>query len=196
MHVKPLLRSLLCSTLMASDKGLSVHECQTCGELRLGRAEMTCCDNTMEETDATVPYESPDTEHVVQEVFGISATELEICRHIMSMEEATIDDLLGEIHRDRSVVTRHLNHLVDLGIVEKSSQVLSDGGRINVYSPQSEAVIRRCLKLGIYRWCLDAIEVIEGVSEEKIEVMAESMEDDNTGLGKSVVDRLLLRDDT
>lgn len=104
----------------------------------------------MDIIDMSIPTESPDAEEIMRDVFDVSPTELEVCRQVMAAGETTIDELVETVDRDRSVISRHLNHLVDLGVVEKQSRVLQEGGRINVYSPCSEEVVRRQLTIGLY----------------------------------------------
>lgn len=177
-------------------RDLGIYECSTCGDLRLSDVDASCCDGPMDPVETAVPTESPDVEELMRDVFDISPTELEVCRQVMGAGETTIGELVESIDRDRSVVSRHLNHLVELGVVAKRSRVLAEGGRIGVYSPRSEDVVRRQLKLGLYAWCLDAIDLLEDVNEEKIAMMAESAGSDGSTAARSVVDRLLARSDS
>lgn len=157
--------------MTASERELAVYECRSCGEYQLGATAPTCCDEPMAEIDDAAPIESPDEETLMRVVFGISETELEVCRHLMDEGEATVAELTSAVDRDRSVVTRHLNDLVELGVIEKESRVLSDGGRINVYSHRSAEAVRRQFELGLYAWLTDAVGVIDDLSEEKIELL-------------------------
>lgn len=79
----------------------------------------------MNTVETTVPIEPPNVEGIMHDVFDISPTELEVCRQVMAAGETTIGELVETIDRNRSVVSRHLNHLVDLG-VRKESRVLPD----------------------------------------------------------------------
>lgn len=106
----------------------------------------------------------------------------------MAEPEITVNELAEMVERDRSVVTRHLSHLVGLGIVEKRSRVLSDGGRVNVYSHRSVDAVRRQFKLGLYVWMLEAVEVIDDLSEEKISLLVED-ETARTDPSQVIVDR-------
>lgn len=160
---------------------LAVYTCQSCGECQLASAAPTCCAEPMDEIDETVPVESPDESHLMRAVFDISETELEVCRHLMSENELTVDELTGLVDRDRSVVTRHLNHLVELGMVEKHSRVLSNGGRVNVYSHRSADAVRRQFKLGLYTWLTDAVDVVDDLSEDKIERLVGGADEDDRG---------------
>lgn len=103
-----------------SDVELAVYRCESCGNYQLGTAAVRCCGDAMTEVDDTVPIDSPDEEELVQTVFDISETELEVCRCLMAEPEITVEELAEMVDRDRSVVTRHLNHLTNLGLVENS----------------------------------------------------------------------------
>ncbi|WP_049923476.1 MarR family transcriptional regulator [Halopiger djelfimassiliensis] len=175
--------------MASTDVELAVYRCESCGDYRLGTAVMTCCGDAMAEVDDDdVPVGSPDEAKLMQTVFDISETELEVCRCLMAEPEITIKELTEMVDRDRSVVTRHLTHLVDLGLVEKRSRVLSDGGRVNVYSHRSVDAVRRQFKLGLYTWMIDAVDVIDDLSEEKIALLVDG-EDTETNPGQVIVDR-------
>lgn len=193
------------------DEELGAYECRTCGST--GCKETSCCDAQMESVDDSTEFESPDLQDVVGEVFGISSTELEICRLIMDKEKATVTDLYEEFDRDRSVITRHLNHLVEIGVVKKNSRVLEEGGRVNVYLPRSAEEIRRQFRLGLYAWLGEASDLVDDLTKEKLEAMfapadeeisaelqartpaerAEPQTDDDT---EWVIKRLFSRDDS
>ena len=174
--------------MASSDVELSVYRCESCDDYQLGTAEMTCCGESMTEVDDTVPIESPDEGTLMRTVFDISETELEVCRCLMAEPEITVNELTEMVDRDRSVVTRHLNHLVDLGIVEKRSRVLSDGGRVNVYSHRSVDAVRRQFKLGLYAWMTEAVDVIDDLSEEKVSLLVQG-DDPETDREQVIVDR-------
>ncbi|MDJ1434711.1 helix-turn-helix domain-containing protein [Halostagnicola sp. A-GB9-2] len=173
---------------MASECELTVYECPSCDTYQLGSTEMNCCEESMNELDDTVPIEPPDEEQLLRTVFDISETELEVCRHLMSEPEVTIEELADAVDRDRSVVARHINHLVELGMVEKRSRVLSEGGRVNIYSHRSADAVRRQFKLGLYTWMVDAVDVIDDISKEKLELVVQGDEPE-TDQSPVIVDR-------
>lgn len=173
---------------------VNVFECRSCGAFRLACAETICCDEPMEAVADTVPRNTPELEDVMREVFGMAATELDICRCAMAEGDATIEEFAERIDRDRSVIWRHLNHLHDMGLVEKRSCIRSEGGRVDVYSPVSEDMVRRQLKLGLYVWLIDAVDAVDTVSQEKIEAMAEARKPDDDGSGREILSRVFGRD--
>ncbi|SDQ99044.1 HVO_A0114 family putative DNA-binding protein [Natronobacterium texcoconense] len=153
---------------------VAVYRCGSCGDYALGTDESTCCDVEPIAADDTVPIDSPDEAEVMGTVFDVSETELEICRQMMAMEEATIRELTEAVDRDRSVVTRHLDHLVELGVVEKQSRVRSSGGRVNVYTHRPVDAVRRQFKLGLVTWTNEALDLVDDLSAEKAERLVDS----------------------
>ncbi|WP_408960539.1 helix-turn-helix domain-containing protein [Natrinema sp. 74] len=161
---------------MSADRDLDIFECPSCKKVVLNQSE-TCCGEQMNSVDVSPTFNPPDTDSIVSEVFGISGTELVVCRTIMSEEETTVKELASQLDLDQSSINRHLNHLVDLGIVEKQPQVLAEGGRVHIYSPVPIDDVRRQFRIGLYGWGTEAAERIEELSEEKIEAMAEVQTD-------------------
>ncbi|RKD88057.1 helix-turn-helix domain-containing protein [Halopiger aswanensis] len=167
--------------MTASDPDLAVYACRSCGEYQFASAPPTCCGDPMTAVDDSVPVESPDEALLMRAVFDISETELEVCRHLMSEGELTVKELTDLVDRDRSVVTRHLNHLSELGMIEKRSRVLADGGRVNVYAHRSAEAVRRQFKLGLYAWMTEAADIVDDLSEDKIERLVAGESDPDSG---------------
>lgn len=113
--------------------------------------------------------EPPTTETLLRTVFGMSTTELEVCLCAMESGEATAAGLAEELGVDRSLVSRHLNHLAELGVLEKGRRVLREGGHVNVYTPVDVEEVRRRLELGLSVWTRDAVRLIDDVGKEKVE---------------------------
>lgn len=180
--------------MASSEREFDVYECQSCGNLRLGQPETNCCNESMAAVDTSGLIDPPERESILGEVFGMSSTERDVCHCVMEAGEATVQEIAGQLDRDRSVITRHLDDLVELGVVEKDSRTLSEGGRINVYSSNSIETVRRKFKLGLYSWLIDAENLVDEVTQEKIEAMAQpqtEMEADDAD--RSVIRRLLDR---
>ena len=72
-------------------------------------------------------------------------------------------------------------HLVELGMVEKRSRVFSNGGRVNIYTHRSAEAVRRQFKLGLYTWTTDAVDVIDDLSEDKIQRLVRGRDDGDRG---------------
>lgn len=165
--------------MASTEQTVTAYECSSCRRKAFQKEEY-CCGTEMKAIDTTTVFESAEIEQVVQEVFKISSTELAICHTIMATDETTIKELSRQIECDRSVINRHLNHLTELGLVEKRSESLPEGGRVNVYSPCAIDDIRQQFRLGLYAWMAEATDLIDELSQEKIRAMAEQADGEAT----------------
>jgi predicted transcriptional regulator len=153
----------------------SLLECDSCGNLGIGEGEVVCCDQPMSRVGGDQDGVSePSIEHLMQTVFGMSESELDICLCVMAAGEQTVSDLAATVDYDRSVVSRHLNHLADLGVVEKQRRLLKQGGHVYVYAPTEPATVRRSLKGAFLTWAQEAVTRIDSLSKDKVAAMVES----------------------
>jgi predicted transcriptional regulator len=153
---------------------LTIMECPDCETIMLGGADdrSRCCDEQLRPIETgNVEIEPPALEDLLGMVFGMNETELDVCLCVMDVGEATTSEIAAELEVDRSHVSRHLNHLVDLGVLEKRQRLLEAGGRVNVYTPASLETVRRNFTLGLVAWFDEAVDVIEGMSREKVEAI-------------------------
>lgn len=151
----------------------SVFVCDACDNVAVGTEPPRCCGSQMsdESTDAP-PVNSPELDRLLKHVFDMSSTELDVCLCVMEAEESTVADVASDLDVDRSLVSRHLNHLADLGVVEKSRRIRQEGGHVHVYRPVGEETVKRRLKTELYRWLDEAVTVVDDLSREKVEAIA------------------------
>lgn len=147
--------------------------CDRCGSIALARDAITCCDRPMDPVPTPESVASPGLEEVLQVVFGMSTSELDVCLCVMAGEGLTVKELASETGYDRSVIARHLGHLVDLGVLEKRRRLLERGGQVYVYSPRSAESVRRSLQEGFLGWTAAASTGIDGLTREKIEAIVD-----------------------
>lgn len=155
---------------------LELVRCPDCDAISLRTAgdDSPCCERPVERLDPdAVPIESPALEDILGVVFGMTGTELDVCMCVMEGGEVTTSEIAERIGVDRSHVSRHLNHLVDLGVLEKQERLLERGGRVHVYSPADLETVRRNFTLGLFAWWADAVEEVEEISREKVEAITE-----------------------
>ena len=153
---------------------LTIMECPDCEAITLGVADdrSQCCERRPRPVETgNLEIEAPALEDLLGMVFGMNETELDVCLCVMDVGEATTSDIAAELDVDRSHVSRHLNHLVDLGVLKKRERLLEGGGRVNVYTPASLETVRRHFTLGLVAWFTEAVDVIEGLSREKVEAI-------------------------
>jgi predicted transcriptional regulator len=155
-------------------------ECESCGNLGLGvgGGEISCCDRPMRPVDAsaddpTTAVSDPTLDDLLRTVFDMSDTELEICLCVMEGGELTVAELAAEVDYDRSVVTRHLNHLADLAVVEKRRQLLERGGQVYVYAPVAPETVRDSFGRLFLQWVREASKQLDGLRREKVEAIVE-----------------------
>lgn len=156
-----------------AERTVDVYRCRACGEIHVGTRRVRCCDRPMEHDRSVPEVEAPTTETLLRTVFGMSTTELEVCLCAMESGEATASGLAEELSVDRSLVSRHLNHLADLGVLEKGRRVLRNGGHVNVYTPVGVEEVRRRLELGLSVWVAEATRLVDEISKEKVERIVE-----------------------
>lgn len=180
-----------------TEQDVELYECPSCG--RLGRQKgAICCGEPREPVDATVTYKPPEAEAVVKEVFDHSSTDLAICSVLMAEDEATIKALATQLSLNRSTITRRLNHLLELGVVEKEVRNLREGGQVNVYATVPIDDIHRTFQLGLYTWLNDAEELLDELHQERLERMIENADvevadESDTGADRGESDSVISR---
>ena len=150
------------------NREVRIYHCPSCGGIKPNK-EATCCGEEMEEIKTTAVFESPELEDVAEQVFGAPAMELEICDVLMAEGEASVSALTEQFACNRSTIYRHLNHLVERGMVTKRSEQLADGGRVHVYSCVPPDEMRRKLTASLYLWVDETLEGIDDRMQAKVE---------------------------
>jgi predicted transcriptional regulator len=156
-----------------TDRGTDVFQCRSCGNVGIGQGEIGCCDEPMTPVDTVEDPEpavdQPSLDDLLQTVFDMSDTELDICLCVMEAGELTASDLAEQIDYDRSVVARHLNHLAEMGVVEKRRKILEQGGHVYVYTPNAPETVRQNLQELFLVWVQEAAVQLDALRREKVE---------------------------
>lgn len=153
----------------------TLFECNSCGNLGIGQDEMICCDEAMKRvSDENIGVSEPSLDQLMRTVFDMSKTELDICLCVMEGGEQTVAELTEQIDYDQSVVSRHLNHLADLGVIDKRRRILKEGGQVYVYTPNDPAVVKRNLLGAFTLWVQESTSLIDSLSRQKVEAMVET----------------------
>jgi predicted transcriptional regulator len=144
-----------------SREATDVFECGTCGNVGIGDGDIGCCGGTMEPTgresgDEDTGPSGPSLDELLRTVFDMSDTELDICLCVMEGGDLTVEELAEQTGYDRSNVSRHLNHLADLGVVEKRRRLLRQGGHEYVYVPEDVETVRESLGRQFAVWVAGA----------------------------------------
>jgi predicted transcriptional regulator len=151
-------------------------ECDACGNLGLGDGEVRCCDRAMRPVEEAVPgaVEAPSLDGLLTTVFDMSEAGLDVCLCLMEGGEGTAAELAEQTDYDRSVVSRHLNHLADLGVLEKQRRLLKQGGHVYVYAPNEAPEVRESFRRAFLGWVAAAGAEIDELGREKVEAIVES----------------------
>lgn len=128
----------------------------------------------MESVDLTADgVKRPELEGLLRFVFGMSLSELDVCLCVMEVGETTIREVAERLDVDRSLVSRHLNHLVEVGVLEKRRRIRKGGGHVYLFTPNSVEEVRQGFKLGLYAWMEEALQQVDTLSREKVESMVD-----------------------
>lgn len=163
---------------MARSEPPNLARCPDCDTVAIGSHGVECCDREMERLSGTQPPIEPAVEVLLETVFGIGETELDVCLCVMEHDGVTVAELADRLEFDRSVIARHLVDLVEIGVVERERRLLRQGGHVYVYTPVPEQVVRERLLSGFAGWVEDAVAELDAISREKIEAIPDR---DRTG---------------
>jgi predicted transcriptional regulator len=163
----------------AAGEGSShVLRCDACGDVVLSMEATTpkvCCGEEMQSVSepptGRSQVESNDPKRVLESVFGIGKTAVEICFRVLHDNEATAGEIAEATGLDQSGVSRHLNHLHELGLVDKSVKNLSDGGSVNVYTAPSSERVQQQPQLLLFYWAADALGILQALNREKLDLL-------------------------
>jgi len=153
-----------------------LYECPDCDNvvLALGRDEppMSCHDRPMERvTDVEMSVQPPDVEQVLLQAFGLPKAGLDICLCVIGEGPLSANEVADSLGYDRSTVTRYLNKLVELGLLQRSELNREGGGVVNVYHSVDLERMRRETLIGFYVWAGEAAALIEDANVTKREYL-------------------------
>lgn len=151
----------------------TVYSCSSCGNFGIGDQNLSCCEDGLEPVTTPSAISSPTLDELLRVVFDISDTQLEVCLCVMEGGELTVQELADKIGYDRSVISRHLNHLVELNVLNKHRRLLDQGGYVYVYTPVEPEMIRHQFRVEFIRWVSQAQVLIEDLQREKVEMVVE-----------------------
>ena len=106
--------------------------------------------------------EEPNFRDVLTCVFGIQRHEARTYQVLLDNPGSTVEELAGELDRDRSNVNRSLSTLREKGLAQRQRRLLDGGGHVYQYSatPLSEA--RELLRETLEAWTATVDERIDG----------------------------------
>ncbi|MFB6297875.1 MAG: helix-turn-helix domain-containing protein [Salinirussus sp.] len=162
-----------------SSSRYDIFECPDCDNvvLALGRDDppMACHDQPMQRvTDPEIGVRPPDVREVLLDAFGLPKPGLDICLCVIGEGPLSASDVAETLGYDRSTVTRYLNELVDLGLLQRSALNREAGGVVNVYHSVDLERMRRETLVGFYVWAGEAAALIEDANLTKQDYLADN----------------------
>jgi predicted transcriptional regulator len=133
---------------------------------------MSCHDQPMERvTDLEMSVKLPDVRQVLLQAFGLPKAGLDICLCVIGEGPLSASEVAEQLGYDRSTVTRYLNKLVELGLLQRSELNREGGGVVNVYHSVDLERMRRETLIGFYVWAGEAASLIEEANLTKQEYL-------------------------
>jgi predicted transcriptional regulator len=162
-----------------SSSRYDVFECSDCDNvvLALGRDDppMSCHGEPMERvTDLEMSVKPPDVKEVLLNAFGLPKAGLDICLCVIGEGPLSAGEVAETLGYDRSTVTRYLNKLVELGLLQRSQLNREEGGVVNVYHSVDLERMRRETLVGFYVWAGEAASLIEEANLTKRDYLEEN----------------------
>ncbi|MEF8775289.1 MAG: helix-turn-helix domain-containing protein [Haloarculaceae archaeon] len=156
-----------------------LFECPDCDNvvLALGRDDppMSCHGQEMERvTDLQMQVKPPDVRQVLLEAFGLPKAGLDICLCVIGEGPLSANEVADSLGYDRSTITRYLNKLVELGLLQRSELNREEGGVVNVYHSVDLERMRRETLIGFYVWAGEAAALIEDANLTKQDYLEEN----------------------
>jgi predicted transcriptional regulator len=154
----------------------NIYECPECDNvvLSLGRSDppMSCHGESMESVrDVDIAVKPPDIREVLLEAFGLPKPGLDICLCVIGEGPLPASEVAEKLGYDRTTVTRYLNKLVELGLLNRSELNREGGGIVNVYHSIDVERMRRETLVGFYVWAGEAGSLIEDANLTKQEYL-------------------------
>lgn len=154
------------------DSAVAAYSCRHCGSVSLDERSRQCCGEEMDPIDVDAVGQ-PELRALLPQVFGVSQRGIDICIYLMEERRGTTDDIATALDINRTTVSRQLNQLRELGVVEYGEQSLKEGGRIHVYNPVSLEEMRQRHREGLLDWVTDALSLLDEMDREKLVAASE-----------------------
>ncbi|UIP00104.1 TrmB family transcriptional regulator [Halobaculum sp. CBA1158] len=105
--------------------------------------------------------DDPGFGHVMACVFGIQEHESRTYLHLLDNPGSTVEELAGELDRDRSNVNRSLTTLLEKGLAERERRLLDPGGYVYQYTATPLPEAKELLHGALDEWAEHVHDVID-----------------------------------
>jgi len=166
----------------AGGREYRIFECRECENIALTvrppDETMRCHGEAMVEvTEQSIDVEPPDIREVLLDAFGLPKTGLDICLCVIGEGPVSSSEVADVLQYDQSTISRYLNRLVEIGLLEKAQLNREGGGTVNVYHSIDLARMRRETLVGFYAWAGEAASLLEEANVTKEEYLDEDYSD-------------------
>lgn len=162
-----------------SEREYRICECAECDNAVLtvhaGEAQPRCHGSEMSEvTDRDLSVNPPELRQVLLDAFGLPKVGIDVRLCVIGEGRMSPAEVADRLDYDRSTISKYLDQLVDVGILEKSQLNRKRGGYVNLYHGRDIERLRREILLGFYAWAGEAAVLIEEANEAKAQYIEEN----------------------
>ena len=118
------------------------------------------------EMEDLVQTEDPSFQHVMACVFGIQEHESRTYLVLLDNPGSTVEELAGELDRDRSNVNRSLTTLLEKGLASRERRLLDPGGYVYQYAATPLPEAKELLHGALDQWVDNVHDAIETFGED------------------------------
>lgn len=118
------------------------------------------------EMEDLVQTEDPSFQHVMACVFGIQEHESRTYLVLLDNPGSTVEELAGELDRDRSNVNRSLTTLLEKGLASRERRLLDPGGYVYQYTATPLPEAKELLHGALDQWVDNVHDAIETFGED------------------------------
>lgn len=177
------------------DEFYGIYECQTCPNICLTIRDptetMACHGKPMRRVrTCSIDVQTPEVESVLLNAFGLPKPGIDICMCVIGQRAASASQVAKKLEYDRSTVTRYLNKLVEIGLLDRRQLNREDGGIVNVYMGLPMKDIKQESIIGFYVWAGEAAKLIEAANLRKEKQLNERVKTEGEGEDVLFWDRL------
>lgn len=156
----------------------SIYECRECDNIALtvnpSEEELSCHEQRMREiTEWEMEVNPPELREVLLNAFGLPKVGIDICLCVIGEGPLSAGEVADLLDYDQSTVSRYLNELADIGLLEKAQLNRESGGFVNVFHSIDLDKMRRETLVGFYVWAGEAASLIEEANLTKEEYLEE-----------------------
>jgi len=188
-------RSSLTNDQSIEDEFYGIYECESCPNICLTVRDpsdpMSCHDEPMRRvTRCSIDVQTPEVQSVLLEAFDLPKSGIDICMCVIGQRMASASQVADLLGYERSTITRYLNKLVKIGMLDRRQLNREDGGVVNIYMGLPIEEVKRETIVGFYVWAGEAAKLIEAANLKKEEQLDDRPNTEDDGEAMLIWERL------